>query len=223
MSVKGIDISSNNGRYINFAKIRLEGYRFVLIKATEGVHYQNPYASQHTREAKAAGLIPGAYGFTSPKSTNSGQAEADYFVEYSRHCGLLEKHCLRPCADIEATKLGKGRPSRRYDYGFIERVSRHLGPGTFNAFDGKPFIYTGSWFWDGILGARNAHGCPLWLAAYTSSWKNLIPKAFIKGVSIHQYTDKGKIPGVNGYYDLDRYLGKNVNVLEHLHTLRKSI
>lgn len=233
MSVKGIDISSNNGRNIDFHAIRRMGYRFVYIKVTEGAPYVdssgkhhsgyvNPYAKDHTHEAKDAGLIVGAYCFASPKSGRTGAQEADYFLTRAREAGLLKKGSLRPVVDIEITALPKGKPSRKYDYELIERVIRHLGKESFNSFDGRPMDYTASWFWDAVLGARNAHGCPLWLAAYTPLWRNLIPKAFRKGVSIHQYTDKQYIPGA-GHFDGDLYLGKNVAALKHNHLLKKDI
>lgn len=221
MSVKGFDISSNNGSNLDFHKAYKAGYRFVYIKVTEGTNYVNPYAAKHAREAKAAGLLVGAYCFVSPRSGRTGVQEADYFIKHARNAGLLAKGCLRPVADIEITALPKGKPSRVYHYAFVTRVAMHLKRGSFNSFDGKPFIYTASWFWDGILGARNAHGCPLWLAAYTSSWHKYVPRAF-KGASIHQYTDHENVAGV-GKADADRYLGKNVKALAHNHTLKHAI
>jgi len=212
MSVKGIDISSNNGRNIDFHKVKKSGVEFVYIKVSQGTTYVNPYAKLHASEAKAAGLLVGAYAFLSPTKTGHGADEADYFLKHARECGLLSKGCLRPVADIEITHRAAGKPSRQYDYAFLDRVIAKEKI--------KPFIYTGSWFWDGVLHARNAHGCPLWLAAYTSSWKKYIPKGFLRGVSIHQETDKGRVPGISGYVDIDRYLGKNVALLKRRHTIK---
>lgn len=227
MSIKGIDISSNNGALIDFHAVRKSGVRFVYIKVSEGT-YVNPYARRHATEAKAAGLLVGAYCFVTPKDGRTGRWEADHFLQKAREAGLLDEGCLRPAADIEVTRLPAGKPSRRYHYDFVERLIRHMerrseGEALFGAFDCRPMIYTGGWFWDGVLGARNAHGCPLWLAAYSRAWKTLIPKAFRQGVSIHQHTDKGTVPGITTSVDLNTYFGNDVNQLRRRHCLRRGI
>lgn len=210
MSVRGIDVSSNNG-HIDWEQVAESGVRFAFIKVCEG-GYVNPQAENDAHEAKRAGIVVGAYCFVSPKSGRTGAIEAEFFLDHARRCGLLDKGCLRPAADIEVTYLLVGKPSRRYHYRFVERVTARLGT--------TPFIYTGSWFWDGILGARNAHDCPLWLAAYSRSWKRLIPPAFKRGVSIHQHTDQGRVPGIAGHVDLNLYLGRDVAMLKRRHCLK---
>lgn len=209
--VKGIDISANNGEHIDFRKVYQAGYRFVFIKVSEG-DYLNPHAKRHATEAKAAGLIPGAYDFISPKRGRTGGQEADFFVDHARAAGLLKKGCLRPAADVEVTKLPTGAQSRRYHYAFVERLIKHHEII-------RPFIYTASWFWEGTLGAKNAHRCPLWLASYTPKWRSLIPKAWTR-VTIHQYTDHGVVPGISGYTDLNTYFG-TLESLRRKHTLKK--
>jgi len=210
MSVRGLDLSSNNGSHIDFHQIRKAGFRFVIIKVTEGTNYVNPYAKRHATEAKAAGLIVGAYAFLKPSGTHTPEAEAAYFLHHAYECGLLQRGCLRPTVDVEVTSLPKGKPSRRYVYRVIEYIIRKINC--------KPFVYTGSWFWDGVLGAKNTHKCPLWLAAYTSAWRKLIPKSW-GGVSIHQETDRGSAHGVSGRVDVDRYLGRDVAMLRRHHVL----
>lgn len=208
MSVPGIDVSNNNGT-IDWVKVRRSGVRFAYIKVTEG-DWHDPTAAHNARAARAAGLLVGAYCFLRPKPGRTGAQEADTFIAAARACGLLEPGCLRPVADVEATGRASGKPSRQYVYSFLDRMiaqTKH-----------KPFVYTGSWFWDGVLGARNSHDCPLWLAAYTPGWKKLIPRAF-KGVSIHQHTDKGRVPGIAGNVDLDRYLGPDVATLKRHHLI----
>lgn len=211
MSVLGFDISSNNGQNLDFHAARKAGFRFVFIKVSEGTHYVNPYAKEHTQKAKDAGLLVGAYAFVSPQSDRTGREEADFFLKHAHECGLLEAGCLRPVADIEVTKLPKGQPSRKYHYDFVQRIINTIGT--------KPFIYTGSWFWDGVLGAKNAHRCPLWLASYTKDFKRYIPKGFHR-VNIHQFTDKQSVAGVGPKVDGDRYLGKDVDMLRRHHTLK---
>lgn len=208
----GIDISANNGQHIDFRKVRASGKRFVFIKVSEGT-YVNPYAKEHARAARDAGLLVGAYCFVSPRHGRTGAQEAEMFLRHARAAGLLKKGCLRPAADVEVTNLPHGIESRRYHYAFIERLIKEL--------DGnKPFIYTAKWFWDGYLGAKNSHRCPLWLASYTSKWRSLIPTGWTR-VAVHQYTDKGAVPGISGHVDLNTYFG-DVAKLKRDHALRKS-
>lgn len=203
-SVKGIDVSSNNGRSINFTKVHDSGVKFVFVKVSEGTTYVNPYAARHVHDARAAGLIVGGYHFVHPASGVDPHTEADHFLANARKLGLLKAGSLRPAIDSETSVLKPGYASRRYHYGVIDRVISEANV--------HPFIYTGQWFWTGVLGARNSHKCPLWLAAYTSGWRKLIPYPW-KGVSIHQYTDKGRVPGISTPCDLDLYLADEA----HLH------
>jgi lysozyme len=213
MAVKGIDVSSNNGT-INWEQVAKSGIKFAYIKVSEG-DYVNPQAKRDADQAKAAGLLVGAYCFVSPKSGRTGGQEADYFLTRAREAGLLKAGCLRPVADIEVTRLPAGKPSRRYHYRFVERIIKTTGI--------KPMIYTGSWFWDGVLGARNAHDCPLWLASYSPLWKRYVPAAFRKGVSIHQWTDKGQVDGINTHVDMNTYLGRDVRTLRRRHCLKNDL
>lgn len=196
--VKGIDISANNGEYIDFHKVYKAGYRFVFIKVSEGT-YTNPYAHKHAVAARDAGLLVGGYGFISPIPGRTGAQEAENFIRKARAATLLKKGSIRPACDVEVTKLPAGKPSRRYHYDFISRIIKEL--------DGnKPFIYTAKWFWDGVLGAKNSYRCPLWLASYTPKWRTLIPTGWAR-VTIHQYTDQGVVPGIAGKVDLNTYFG----------------
>lgn len=170
MSEIGVDISAYQGEHIDFKKVRAHGVRFVLIKVSEGTTYTNKLAKKHAEQAKAAGLIVGAYHFLRPSGDHTAEAEVNHFFAQAHAAGLLERGCLRPVLDVEVTGLAKFLPTRRYVYRAITHLIKKMGPKA-----KKPFIYTGSWFWDGVLGARNPHKCPLWLAAYTSNPTRFIP------------------------------------------------
>lgn len=210
-TVTGIDISANNGENIDFRRLYRDGVRFVYIKVSEG-DYLNPYAKKHANEARAAGLLVGAYDFVSPKPGRTGGQEADFFVKHARAATLLKKGSLRPAADVEVTKLSPGIESRKYHYAFIERLIDHHQIV-------KPFVYTAKWFWEGVLGAKRSFGCPLWLASYTPKWRTLIPRPW-RRVVIHQYTDQGRLHGINGNVDMDVYFG-DLKSLREKHTLKR--
>jgi GH25 family lysozyme M1 (1,4-beta-N-acetylmuramidase) len=50
--------------------------------------------------------------------------------------------------------------------------------------------------------------CQLWYPSYPTL--TAVPRAWGKDrVAIHQYSEKGSVPGIQGHVDLDRYLTKH--------------
>lgn len=81
MTYKMIDISSNNhadDAAINFAAVAREEVTKVIIKATQGVEYVNPWLEKDAHGARAAGLDVGYYHFADP-SQATAQEQAAYF------------------------------------------------------------------------------------------------------------------------------------------------
>ena len=75
--MKGIDISNNNGS-IDFLKVKNTGIEVVIIKATEGVDWIDPYLEKHYNGACGKGFSIGFYHFMSEKTNPSKQAEDFY-------------------------------------------------------------------------------------------------------------------------------------------------
>ena len=77
-NVRMIDVSSNNhptAAPIDWAQVKAAGYGAVMIKATEGVDYVNPWLKDDADGAAAAGLQVGYYHFARPgQSTGVTQA-----------------------------------------------------------------------------------------------------------------------------------------------------
>lgn len=77
--MKGIDVSSNQhpgNRPIDWEEVYEAGYSFVLVKATQGVTYQNPWLERDLEDAFAAGLFIGAYHFWEPGEDPEVQAKS---------------------------------------------------------------------------------------------------------------------------------------------------
>jgi GH25 family lysozyme M1 (1,4-beta-N-acetylmuramidase)/LysM repeat protein len=75
--VRGIDISAYDP-YIDWQKVRAQGIRFAIIKATEGTHYSQPYFSQQWVGAKSVGVLRGAYHYL--RAQVDGAKQADFFL-----------------------------------------------------------------------------------------------------------------------------------------------
>lgn len=64
-----LDVSSVNhstDQPIDWAAVHVAGFDAVMIKATEGTHYVNPWLKQDADAATAAGLLVGFYHFARP-------------------------------------------------------------------------------------------------------------------------------------------------------------
>ena len=78
--IKGVDVSGwqhPDGARIDWLKVRKAGYRFAVIKCTQGLDYVNEYFRDDALDAEAAGLVVGAYHFAEP-SPESGGAQAEF-------------------------------------------------------------------------------------------------------------------------------------------------
>ncbi|MFT8610274.1 MAG: GH25 family lysozyme [Liquorilactobacillus nagelii] len=79
-----VDVSSHNA-YVSVAdyqQMKTQGVKAVVVKATEGTTYKNPYAKEQTQNAEKAGLSVNFYHFSHFTSVNDAQAEANYFADY---------------------------------------------------------------------------------------------------------------------------------------------
>src|SRR5580704_718686 len=80
--VWGVDVYSGNGT-MNWPEIAAGGKDFAMVKATEGVGFEDPMLSANETNGTAAGLYVGCYDFAHPED-NAPVAEADYFVNYAK-------------------------------------------------------------------------------------------------------------------------------------------
>lgn len=193
MNRQGIDISEFQGS-VDWNKIA-RTCSFVFVKATQGEHWIDPYFTrERVRMIHSSNLPFGPYHFADNSSTD-GAAEAEHFVAVARATGWRPSSDLPGVLDIESG-VG-GRVGVRFIRRFVKRY-RHLCGH-------NPIIYTGN-FWREALGNPIVLSrCPLWLAAYTSSWHGFVPRAWRKP-HFWQYTDHFHCPGVSSPCDGDRYL-----------------
>ena len=111
--LNGIDISSWQGD-IDLSKMDLD---FVIVKATEGLNYVNPYCEPKVQQARSLGLKWGFYHFA---SGTDPIAEADWFV----------KNCVGyfgegiPVLDFEADAVARGPEWARK---FLSRIYERTG------------------------------------------------------------------------------------------------
>lgn len=202
MSLNFIDISSwqaNIDLASLFAQNPLDG---VVVKATEKTNYVNPYCDKWVQWLIKNDKPWGFYHFL---NGNEPVAEAKFFVEntinYFRD-GV-------PIADYEADIVA--RYGTYYLRRWLETVYSETGV--------KPMVYCNlSTIQGDVNGFRTIaqDGYPLWLAQWASAkeqygfiehpWQSGSYAPFTK-ITMHQYTDRGRLNGYDGNLDFDIFYG----------------
>lgn len=182
--MKGIDVSNHNGR-IDWNKLKNSDVKVVYIKASEGTTYQDPYLNQHYQGAKSIGLPTGFYHYL--KGTSAPESQAQNFWNLIKD----KENNLMPCLDIEEN----GFNVMDYTLRFISK---------FKDLSNLPIvIYTGPYFANDNLDNRLA-SYPCWIAHYGVS-SPMATNIWSTNYVGHQYTEKGKVSGINGNVDLNNF------------------
>lgn len=207
-TLRVLDISSHQGN-INQAAL---SYDAVIIKATEGTGYVNPYCDSEFQEAFSLGKKLGVYHFAR-NTRNSADAEAAYFVKHTK--GYIGKAI--PVLDWEDSDTSNVTWALRW----LQLVEKAYGC--------KPMIYMS----ESVVNAHNwssvANGdYGLWCAKYRDkspdyNWNMASAGSppsvkWWKTIALWQWTDVGRLNGYNGNLDCsvfygdgaawDKYVGK---------------
>ena len=199
-TLNGIDIYSGQGdKGINIAGVDAD---FVIVKATEGTTYINPYYRSMADATLSSGKMLGFYHFA---RVGDPEAQADFFVTqvgpYIGRAALFLDWEDGPYRGI--LLQGPGWAKR-----FLDRVYAKTGV--------RPLIYmsksvTRSYDWSQVAPAYG-----LWVAQYPdykptgyqgAPWTDSTGFGAWAGPTIFQYTSTGRISGYNANLDLDLFYG----------------
>lgn len=197
---RGIDVS----RYqtvTSWKSVAGAGYRFALVKATEGTSYTSPTFRQYYRDARAAGLLTGSYHFGRP-SSSSAATQATSYVRQLRAVGFRSGRDLPPNLDIEDAG-GKSKAAlTQWCRAFCHEVDRLLGLT-------QPWLRCGfycnrDYYSHRLDGPRLHEGRWWWLAQWPSGQKQPHEDDEMPaGAAIWQWTDGGDVSGVRQNCDLN--------------------
>ncbi len=202
-TVDGIDVSEWQGA-IDWGAVASGGYRFAIARISDGF-YLDRYFGANWDGIRAAGLVRGAYQYFEPG--RDPIAQADIVV---RAVGRLGPGDLPVTLDVEATNPGVS-PGEYASliHRWVDRVTEGTGRA--------PMIYTGRYYWDGYVASGDFASLPLWHAQYTSaSCPNI--SNFWSDWGVWQYSSTGRVPGIAGNVDMNRFNG----TLEELRALAQS-
>jgi lysozyme len=182
---KGLDIShhQNDKGPINFKAMKNDGVSFVIVKATEGKAYKDPFYEKNVDDAQASGMKVGAYHFARFGSVADVQAELNHFINAIKGDGLNYPAVL----DLETN-----------DHGLSKTVLTDLAILFMEGLEQAGFfamLYTGKSFLENNLDESRLKPYAKWIARYNSTLG--------RDADMWQYTSTGKVNGVVGNVDVN--------------------
>jgi lysozyme len=186
---KGIDVSEWQGN-INYAKVAASNVKVIYIKASEGSHYKDSKFERNYAMAKANGLKVGFYHYVTARTTAEAVQQAKFFVSV---IGGKKTDC-KLAMDFERFGNLSISQINKIALAFIQTVEKVSGE--------KGIVYS-NWYDTHAVFNVGLSLYPLWIAEYgISSPKN--SKNWSVWVGF-QYSDIGRISGITGNVDSDKY------------------
>jgi lysozyme len=193
MALSGIDVSEYQGD-IDWQAVADSGVTFCILKGTEGVESFDPYFARNWQAARSMGIIRSAYHFFI--------ASKDPIVQANNFLRLTQKVWLDtdlpPVLDLEKTYFLNPDTVIARAKIWLNTVEKAIGR--------RPFLYTFPNFWESTLGNPSALAdYPLWIAHYETD-NPIVPGGW-RNWTMHQYSESGTVPGIEGNVDLNHFNG----------------
>lgn len=189
-SYRGIDVSNWSGR-INWRAVADSGVEVVIIQASEGTFYRDPYLQEFYDGATENGLKVGFYHFFNPNSSGTPAQQARYFVDTIRG---LHSDC-KLVLDLEQTGGLSNYELTRRAVEFLEEVKSYSGLDT--------SVYTYAYFAEhNLYNGLGISDYPLWIAQLREGGP-LPNQIWGNSYAGWQYSDTGRVSGISANVDLD--------------------
>ena len=189
-SYRGIDVSNWSGR-INWRAVADSGVEVVIIQASEGTFYRDPYLQEFYDGATENGLKVGFYHFFNPNSSGTPAQQARYFVDTIRG---LHSDC-KLVLDLEQTGGLSNYELTRRAVEFLEEVKSYSGLDT--------AVYTYAYFAEhNLYTGLGISDYPLWIAQLREGGP-LPNQIWGNSYAGWQYSDTGRVSGISANVDLD--------------------
>lgn len=196
---KGIDISYFQGN-IDFRKVKADGIDFIIPRCGYGISNKDSKFSDYVTGALAAGIeVPGIYHFSYALNENNARTEAQRAVEYAKSVGLPKETII--FFDLEydsvdyAKKNGVNLDKNRcikHTEAFCQEVQNH---------GYRAGIYANQDYLNRMYDDATIKKYIFWYANWNGGKTPSVKCAF------HQWSEKGRVNGINGNVDMDYYYG----------------
>ena len=196
-SYPGVDVSAHQG-VIDWDAVAKSGIKFAMIRLgyrgyESGKLVEDEYAQANLQGAMDAGLDVGAYFFSQALDIRETDEEIEFMLEI-----LGERYLSMPIVLDWEIPAASAR-SNGMDPVTLTDIQRHFC-GIMRDKGYQPMIYFNWHQSEHLYNLHDLEDYPFWLALYqdrmTYPWK----------VEMWQYTNSGKVPGINGPVDLNVYM-----------------
>lgn len=193
--LKGIDISQWQSK-IDFNAVKADGIDFVIPRAGYGKNNIDPNFYTFVNGARNAGIkVPAVYWFSYALDAEMAKKEADYTIAAVEKAGLPKSTII--FFDLEGGSVDYGKQ-------YAVNIDRNLCTKFTEAFcqrciekGYKTGIYANPDYVNRMYTAEIIKKYPLWLAYWNGGKKPYID------CIIHQWSETGRVKGINGNVDLN--------------------
>ena len=196
-SYPGVDVSAFQGN-IDWKQVKQSGIDFAIIRLgyrgyESGKLVEDQYAKTNLKNAKEAGLKIGAYFFSQALNIKETDQEIQFMLK------ILGDTKLDMPIVLDWEIPANTARTRKMDARTLTDIQRHFC-GQMRDQGYQPMIYFNWHQSENLYVLHELEDYPFWLALYqdrmTYPWK----------VEMWQYSDKGKVPGIQGNVDLNVYM-----------------
>ena len=197
-SYPGIDVSAFQGE-IDWEKVRASGIEFAIIRlgyrgyGKSGKLVEDEYAQDNLEGATEAGLPIGAYFFSQALSIEEADEEIEFMLEILGDYALEMPIILDWEIPVDTARTANmdGRTLTDIQLHFCS-VMEEKGY--------QPMVYFNWHMSSRLLKLNELEDYPFWLALYQDRM------TYPYKVEMWQYTDRGRVPGIEGNVDLNIYM-----------------
>jgi|GEM_PF-3699973 len=190
-SVHGVDVSNWQGN-INWSLVKGAGVAFAFLKATEGAGFVDGAYGRNLSGCRKESILVGAYHFARPGS-GSAAAQAKHFTQVVVKYG---KQGIMPALDLEdAGHLGSTQ--------LLQWVEEWLATVK-QVLQQNAVLYVSPAFVQAHMPSAT-FSMPLWTAQWQCKAPRQVPGW--KSWTFWQYTNAGRVAGIEGNVDLDVFRG----------------
>lgn len=185
----GLDVSEYQGK-IDFQKVAASGVKMVYIRSSLGYAYRDPYATRNADSAAHAGLRYGFYHFCTASTVDDAVKQARFFVDVTKGFSFDGRLVLeldpdrtldkKATSDVALAFLAEIRALTEEDGAIYCSASTAR-----DKYDKRLSKYP---LWVADYGVAEPEANDVW-----SAWSGF------------QYSDHGRIDGIQGRVDLDKF------------------
>ena len=196
-SVLGLDVSSHQGT-IDWKQVKAAGFEFVMIRVgyrgyESGLLNVDSRAQQNYEGARAAGLKVGAYFFSQAVNDAEARQEAAFVMDQIA-LWRVEMPVVFDWEYVDASAR-----TATMDKAALTRCTRAFVSAV-EAAGYDAMVYFNPHLSRNLLDLEQLVDIPFWLALYTDQM------TFDHRIQMWQYTQEGRIPGIEGNVDINLWL-----------------